>query len=164
MDSLQCSDSHRCSIKPAITEPRPQTTWRRPLPSMFNNEHFKPLISELALCATTQFLQMFTEQRRCTTPLVGEDVQARSYKARPSRKNWRRRNNCLSRPWAGKALGQAAIAFCIAHPAVSVTIPGARNEATNARECCRRRHYTSGGRPREGCGFMAARFWSLAGR
>jgi aryl-alcohol dehydrogenase-like predicted oxidoreductase len=27
-----------------------------------------------------------------------------------------------------KSLGQAAIAFCIAHPAVSVTIPGARND------------------------------------
>jgi aryl-alcohol dehydrogenase-like predicted oxidoreductase len=27
-----------------------------------------------------------------------------------------------------KSLGQAALAFCVAHPAVSVTIPGARNE------------------------------------
>jgi aryl-alcohol dehydrogenase-like predicted oxidoreductase len=27
-----------------------------------------------------------------------------------------------------KSLGQAAIAFCLAHPAVSVTIPGARND------------------------------------
>jgi aryl-alcohol dehydrogenase-like predicted oxidoreductase len=26
-----------------------------------------------------------------------------------------------------RSLGQAAIAFCIAHPAVSVVIPGARN-------------------------------------
>jgi aryl-alcohol dehydrogenase-like predicted oxidoreductase len=28
---------------------------------------------------------------------------------------------------AAKTLGQAAIAFCIAHPAVGVVIPGARN-------------------------------------
>jgi aryl-alcohol dehydrogenase-like predicted oxidoreductase len=28
-----------------------------------------------------------------------------------------------------KSLGQAAIAFCVTHPAVSVTIPGTRNEA-----------------------------------
>ena len=27
-----------------------------------------------------------------------------------------------------KSLGQAAIAFCVAHPAVSVTIPGSRND------------------------------------
>jgi aryl-alcohol dehydrogenase-like predicted oxidoreductase len=58
----------------------------------------------------------------------GEDVRARSFKGEAFAKELAKadRLKFLVRGPV-KSLGQAAIAFCIAHPAVSVVIPGARN-------------------------------------
>jgi aryl-alcohol dehydrogenase-like predicted oxidoreductase len=59
----------------------------------------------------------------------GDDVRARSYKGEAFAKELAKAEKLrflVQGPV--KTLGQAAIAFCLAHPAVSVTIPGARNE------------------------------------
>ena len=59
----------------------------------------------------------------------GEDVRARSFKGEAFAKELEKAEKLrflVHEP--AKSLGQAAIAFCVAHPAVSVTIPGARNE------------------------------------
>jgi aryl-alcohol dehydrogenase-like predicted oxidoreductase len=59
----------------------------------------------------------------------GEDVRARSFKGEAFAKelaNAEQLRFLVHGPV--KTLGQAAIAFCLAHPAVAVTIPGARNE------------------------------------
>jgi aryl-alcohol dehydrogenase-like predicted oxidoreductase len=58
----------------------------------------------------------------------GEDVRARSFKGEPFAKELAKAAKfgfLVQAPV--KTLTQAAIAFCIAHPAVSVVIPGARN-------------------------------------
>jgi aryl-alcohol dehydrogenase-like predicted oxidoreductase len=62
------------------------------------------------------------------TRFQGEDVRARSFKGEPFAKELAKadRLKFLVRGPV-KSLGQAAIAFCIAHPAVSVVIPGTRN-------------------------------------
>jgi aryl-alcohol dehydrogenase-like predicted oxidoreductase len=59
----------------------------------------------------------------------GEDVRARSFKGEPFKKELAKADQ-LGFLVHGeiKSLAQAALAFCIAHPAVSITIPGARNE------------------------------------
>src|SRR5882724_2996796 len=60
----------------------------------------------------------------------GEDVRARSYKGEAFAKELAQAEQLRFLVHGPvKSLGQAAIAFCIAHPAVSVTIPGARNES-----------------------------------
>jgi len=58
----------------------------------------------------------------------GEDLRARSFKGEAFAKELAKADELrfLVHDTA-KTLGQAAIAFCIAHPAVSVVIPGARN-------------------------------------
>jgi aryl-alcohol dehydrogenase-like predicted oxidoreductase len=58
----------------------------------------------------------------------GEDVRARSFKGEAFAKELAKADQLkfLVRGPV-KSLGQAAIAFCIAHPAVSIVIPGARN-------------------------------------
>jgi aryl-alcohol dehydrogenase-like predicted oxidoreductase len=59
----------------------------------------------------------------------GEDVRARSFKGEAFAKELAKAEQLrflVHGP--AKTLGQAAIAFCIAHPAVSVTIAGARND------------------------------------
>src|SRR5215468_2490452 len=59
----------------------------------------------------------------------GEDVRARSFKGETFAKELAKADQLrflLHGPV--KSLGQAAIAFCVAHPAVSVAIPGARND------------------------------------
>ncbi len=68
-------------------------------------------------------LQQSDEQR-----FQGEDVRARSFKGEAFAKELVKAEQLkfLVRGPV-KSLGQAAIAFCIAHPAVSVVIPGARN-------------------------------------
>ena len=59
----------------------------------------------------------------------GEDVRARSYKGEAFAKELAKAEQLRFLVHGQvKTLGQAAIAFCVAHPAVSVTIPGARNE------------------------------------
>jgi aryl-alcohol dehydrogenase-like predicted oxidoreductase len=60
----------------------------------------------------------------------GEDVRARSFKGEPF-KNELAKAERLRFLVHGeiKTLAQAALAFCVADPAVSITIPGARNEA-----------------------------------
>jgi aryl-alcohol dehydrogenase-like predicted oxidoreductase len=59
----------------------------------------------------------------------GEDLRARSFKGEAFAKELAKADNLqFLVHGAAKTLGQAAIAFCIAHPAVSVVIPGARNE------------------------------------
>src|SRR5207244_8542269 len=61
--------------------------------------------------------------------LQGEDVRARSFKGEAFAKELAKAEQLrflVHGP--AKTLGQAAIAFCIAHPAVSVTIAGARND------------------------------------
>jgi len=58
----------------------------------------------------------------------GEDVRARSFKGEPFAKDLAKAAELgflVHGPV--KNLTQAALAFCIAHPAVSITIPGARN-------------------------------------
>jgi len=58
----------------------------------------------------------------------GEDVRARSFKGEPFAKELAKAAKLGFLVQAPvKTLTQAAIAFCIAHPAVSVVIPGARN-------------------------------------
>jgi aryl-alcohol dehydrogenase-like predicted oxidoreductase len=59
----------------------------------------------------------------------GEDVRARGFAGDLFRKELEKVEQLrflVSGPV--KSLGQAAIAFCLAHPAVSVTIPGARDD------------------------------------
>jgi len=69
-------------------------------------------------------MTMADEQR-----FQGEDVRARSYKGEAFAKELAKAEQLrFLVHGAVKSLGQAAIAFCIAHPAVSVTIPGSRNE------------------------------------
>jgi aryl-alcohol dehydrogenase-like predicted oxidoreductase len=68
-------------------------------------------------------MTMADEQR-----FQGDDVRARSYKGEAFAKELAKAEQLrflVHRPV--KSLGQAAIAFCVAHPAVSVAIPGARN-------------------------------------
>jgi len=60
----------------------------------------------------------------------GEDVRARSFKGEAFRKELAKAERLgflVHGPV--KSMVQAAVAFCIAHPAVSITIPGARNAA-----------------------------------
>jgi aryl-alcohol dehydrogenase-like predicted oxidoreductase len=69
-------------------------------------------------------LTMADEQR-----FQGDDVRARSYKGAAFAKELAKAEQLgflVHGPV--KSLGQAALAFCVAHPAVSVTIPGARND------------------------------------
>src|SRR4029077_5471460 len=59
----------------------------------------------------------------------GEDVRARSYKGEAFAKELAKAEKLRFLVHGPvKSLAQAAIAFCVAHPAVSLTIPGARNE------------------------------------
>jgi aryl-alcohol dehydrogenase-like predicted oxidoreductase len=70
-------------------------------------------------------MTMTDEQR-----FQGEDVRARSYKGEAFAKELAKAEQLRFLVHGPvKSLGQAAIAFCVAHPAVSVTIPGARNES-----------------------------------
>lgn len=70
-------------------------------------------------------MTMADEQR-----FQGEDVRARSYKGEAFAKELAKAEQLRFLVHGPvKSLGQAAIAFCVAHPAVSVTIPGARNES-----------------------------------
>ena len=58
----------------------------------------------------------------------GEDVRARSFKGEPFAKDLAKAEQLkFLVHGAVKNLAQAAIAFCIAHPAVTIVIPGARN-------------------------------------
>jgi aryl-alcohol dehydrogenase-like predicted oxidoreductase len=60
----------------------------------------------------------------------GEDVRARSFKGDAFAKELAKADRLrFLVHGAAKTLGQAAIAFCLAHPAVSTVIPGARNAA-----------------------------------
>ena len=60
----------------------------------------------------------------------GEDVRARSFKGEAFRKELAKAEQLRFLVHGPvQTLTQAAIAFCVAHPAVSVTIPGARNAA-----------------------------------
>jgi len=60
----------------------------------------------------------------------GEDVRARSFKGEAFTKELAKAEHLRFLVHGRvKSLGQAAIGFCVAHPAVSVTIPGARNES-----------------------------------
>jgi aryl-alcohol dehydrogenase-like predicted oxidoreductase len=60
----------------------------------------------------------------------GEDVRARSFKGEAFRKELAKAEQLRFLVHGPvQTLTQAAIAFCIAHPAVSVVIPGARNAA-----------------------------------
>jgi aryl-alcohol dehydrogenase-like predicted oxidoreductase len=62
------------------------------------------------------------------TRFQGEDVRARSFKGEAfARELAKAAQLGFLVHGPVKSLGQAAIAFCIAHPAVSVVIPGARN-------------------------------------
>jgi len=64
----------------------------------------------------------------------GEDVRARSFKGEPFRKELAKAEQLRFLVHGDiKTMSQAAIAFCLAHPAVSVVIPGARN-ASQMRE------------------------------
>jgi len=68
-------------------------------------------------------LQQSDEQR-----FQGEDVRARSFKGDAFAKELAKAEQLkFLVHGAVKSLGQAAIAFCVAHPAVSVVIPGARD-------------------------------------
>jgi aryl-alcohol dehydrogenase-like predicted oxidoreductase len=61
---------------------------------------------------------------------TGEDVRARSFKGEPFRKELAKAEKLRFLVHGPvKTMVQAAIAFCIAHPAVALTIPGARNAA-----------------------------------
>ena len=61
---------------------------------------------------------------------TGEDVRARSFKGEAFRKQLAKAEQLRFLVYGPvQTLTQAAIAFCVAHPAVSVTIPGARNAA-----------------------------------
>lgn len=69
-------------------------------------------------------LTMADEQR-----FQGDDVRARSYKGEAFARELTKADQLRFLVHGPvKSLGQAAIAFCVAHPAVSVTIPGARND------------------------------------
>jgi aryl-alcohol dehydrogenase-like predicted oxidoreductase len=58
----------------------------------------------------------------------GEDVRARSFKGEPFRRELERAEQLRFLVDGNtQTFAQAAIAFCLAHPAVSTTIPGARN-------------------------------------
>jgi len=58
----------------------------------------------------------------------GEDVRARSFRGEPFAKDLAKAEQLkFLVHGAVKNLAQAAIAFCIAHPAVGIVIPGARN-------------------------------------
>ncbi|HXV49385.1 MAG TPA: aldo/keto reductase, partial [Candidatus Binatia bacterium] len=58
----------------------------------------------------------------------GEDVRARSFKGEPFRQELAKAEKLRFLVHGDvKTFAQAALAFCIAHPAVSITIPGARN-------------------------------------
>jgi aryl-alcohol dehydrogenase-like predicted oxidoreductase len=58
----------------------------------------------------------------------GDDVRARSFKGEGFAKDLAKADKLRFLVHGEvKSLGQAALAFCIAHPAVSVVIPGARN-------------------------------------
>jgi aryl-alcohol dehydrogenase-like predicted oxidoreductase len=60
----------------------------------------------------------------------GEDVRARSFKGEAFRKELAKAEQLRFLVHGPvQSLVQAAIAFCVAHPAVSITIPGARNAA-----------------------------------
>jgi len=64
----------------------------------------------------------------------GEDVRARSFKGEAFHKELAKAEQLRFLVHGPvQSLVQAAIAFCVAHPAVSITIPGARN-ATQMRE------------------------------
>jgi aryl-alcohol dehydrogenase-like predicted oxidoreductase len=59
----------------------------------------------------------------------GEDVRARSFKGEAFAKELAKAEKLRFLVHGPvKTMVQAAIAFCIAHPAVSIVIPGARNE------------------------------------
>ena len=61
---------------------------------------------------------------------AGEDVRSRSFKGEAFRKQLAKAEQLRFLVHAPvQTLTQAAIAFCVAHPAVSITIPGARNAA-----------------------------------
>ncbi len=63
------------------------------------------------------------------TRFAGEDVRARSFKGEALAKELAKVEKLrFLVHGAVRSLGQAAIAFCVAHPAVCVTIPGARHE------------------------------------
>jgi aryl-alcohol dehydrogenase-like predicted oxidoreductase len=69
-------------------------------------------------------MTMADEQR-----FQGEDVRARSYKGEAFAKELAKADRLRFLVHGPvKSLGQAAIAFCVAHPAVSITIPGSRND------------------------------------
>jgi aryl-alcohol dehydrogenase-like predicted oxidoreductase len=60
----------------------------------------------------------------------GEDVRARTFKGEAFAKELAKADQLgFLVHGSVKTLGQAALAFCLAHPAVSVVIPGARNAA-----------------------------------
>ena len=60
----------------------------------------------------------------------GEDVRARNFKGEAFVKELAKAEQLRYLVHGPvKSLGQAALAFCVAHPAVSVAIPGARNES-----------------------------------
>lgn len=60
----------------------------------------------------------------------GEDVRARSFKGEPFRNELAKAEQLRFLVHGEvKSYVQAALAFCLAHPAVSITIPGARNAA-----------------------------------
>src|SRR5882672_9445396 len=60
----------------------------------------------------------------------GEDVRARSYKGEAFAKELAKADQLRFLVHGPvKSLGQAAIAFCVTYPAVSVTIPGSRDES-----------------------------------
>jgi aryl-alcohol dehydrogenase-like predicted oxidoreductase len=55
-------------------------------------------------------------------------VRARSFKGEPFRRELEKAEQLrFLAQRNGQTFAQAAIAFCLAHPAVSTTIPGARN-------------------------------------
>lgn len=61
---------------------------------------------------------------------TGEDLRARSFKGEAFAKELAKADKLKFLVQGSiQSLGQAALAFCIAHPAVNITIPGARNEA-----------------------------------
>ncbi len=58
----------------------------------------------------------------------GEDVRARSFKGEPFKQDLAKAEKLRFLVHGDvKTFVQAALAFCVAHPAVSITIPGARN-------------------------------------
>ncbi|MSP38688.1 MAG: aldo/keto reductase [Deltaproteobacteria bacterium] len=60
----------------------------------------------------------------------GEDVRARSFKGEPFKQELAKVEQLRLLVHGGvQTMAQAALAFCVAHPAVSITIPGARNQA-----------------------------------